>query len=169
MFAIIPLVGIAMSVVSVAGAAYGGRHYDKLPVIHHFSILFGLAIALCTSLITWIFAHQIASVFTYSAETAYLTPTIAAFIGIMCLFYPFVPPGMMSASVFQGVGKGMTSLTLTILRELVFIAVFAYILGIVLGWGEQGIWWGMVAGDILGSLVAYAWARAYIRRLRTYA
>jgi len=55
MFAIIPLVGIAMAVVSVSGAAYGGRHYDKLPVIHHFSILFGLAIALCTSAITWVF------------------------------------------------------------------------------------------------------------------
>lgn len=169
MFAIIPLVGIAMSVVSVAGAAYGGRHYEKLPVIHHFSILFGLAIALVTSAITWIFAHQIADVFTYSHEAAALAPTIAAFIGIMCLFYPFVPPGMMSASIFQGVGKGMTSLALTTLRELVFIAVFAYLLGFVLGFGEHGIWWGMVAGDILGSLVAYVWARAYISRLRAKA
>lgn len=169
MFAIIPLVGIAMAVVSVSGAAYGGRHYDKLPVIHHFSILLGLAIALCTSMITWLFASQIAVVFTYSAETAYLAPTIAAFIGVMCLFYPFVPPGMMSGSIFQGVGKGMTSLAITVLRELVFIAVFAWVLGIALGLGEQGIWWGMVVGDILGSLLAYAWARSYIHRLRQYA
>jgi len=169
MFAIIPLVGIAMAVVSVSGAAYGGRHYDKLPVIHHFSILFGLAIALGTSAITWVFSSQIATVFTYSAETAYLAPTIAAFIGVMCLFYPFVPPGMMSGSIFQGVGKGVTSLAITALRELVFIALFAWILGIALGYGEHGIWWGMVAGDILGSLVAYIWARAYIRRLQTYA
>jgi putative MATE family efflux protein len=166
MFAIIPLVGIAMSVVSVVGAAYGGRHYEKLPVIHHFSILFGLAIAIFTSVITWIFAHQIADVFTYSQEGAALAPTIAAFIGIMCFFYPFVPPGMMSASVFQGVGKGMTSLALTVLRELVFIAVFAYLLGFIFGFGEHGIWWGMVVGDILGSLVAYVWARAYISRLQ---
>ena len=168
MFAIIPLVGIAMSVVSVAGAAYGGRHYDKLPVIHHFSILFGLVIALCTSAITWLFSQQIATIFTYSPESAYLAPTIAAFLGVMCLFYPFVPPGMMSGSIFQGVGKGMTSLAITVMRELVFIALFAYVLGIVLGMGEQGIWWGMVAGDILGSLISYTWARAYISRLRTY-
>ena len=75
---------------------------------------------------------------------------------------------MMSGSVFQGVGKGLTSLAITALRELVFIALFAWIIGIALGYGEQGIWWGMVAGDILGSLVAYAWARAYLRRLRHY-
>jgi Na+-driven multidrug efflux pump len=168
MFAVIPLVGIAMSVVAVAGAAYGGRHYDKLGIIHNFSTLFGLAIALCTSAITWLFSQQIAVVFTYSPETAYLAPTIAAFLGVMCLFYPFVPPGMMSTSIFQGVGKGITSLTLNILRNLVFIAVFAYMLGIVLGMGEQGIWWGIVAGDILGGLVSYAWARVYISRLRMY-
>jgi putative MATE family efflux protein len=168
MFAVIPLVGIAMSVVAVAGAAYGGRHYDKLGIIHNFSTLFGLAIALCTSVITWLFSQQIAVVFTYSPETAYLAPTIAAFLGVMCLFYPFVPPGMMSTSIFQGVGKGITSLTLNILRNLVFIAVFAYMLGIVLGMGEQGIWWGIVAGDILGGLVSYAWARVYISRLRMY-
>lgn len=168
MFAIIPLVGIAMAVISVSGAAYGGRHYDKLPVIHHYSILLGLVIALCTSAITWLFATQIAVIFTYSPETAYLAPTIAAFLGVMCLFYPFVPPGMMSGSIFQGVGKGLTSLAITALRELVFIALFAWIIGIALGYGEQGIWWGMVAGDILGSLVAYAWARAYLRRLRQY-
>ncbi|MEN6395781.1 MAG: MATE family efflux transporter [Methanoregula sp.] len=168
MFAIIPLAGISVSVVSVAGAAYGGRHYDKLPVIHNFSMMFGLAIALCTSAVTWIFSQQIATIFTYSPETAYLAPTIAAFIGVMCLFYPFVPPGMMSASIFQGVGKGVTSLVISVMRNLVFIAVFAYVLGIVFGMGERGIWWGIVIGDILGGLVAYAWARVYISRLTMY-
>ena len=168
MFAIIPLAGISVSVVSVVGAAYGGRHYDKLPVILNFSMMFGLAIALCTSAITWIFSQQIATIFTYSPETAYLAPTIAAFIGVMCLFYPFVPPGMMSASIFQGVGKGLTSLVISVMRNLVFIAVFAYVLGIVLGMGERGIWWGIVIGDILGGLVAYVWARVYISRLKMY-
>lgn len=169
MFAVIPLVGIALAVVSVSGAAFGGRNFDKLPVIHHFSILFGLTIALCTSTITWLFSSPIATIFTYSAGTAYLTPAIAAFLSVMCLFYPFVPPGMMSGSIFQGVGKGMTSLAITALRELVFIAIFAWVLGIALGFGEMGIWWGMVVGDILGSLVAYVWARVYIRRLQEYA
>lgn len=166
MFAVIPLLGIEMAVMSVAGAAYGGRHYDKLQVIHHFSILLGLAIALCISVITWLFSSQIASVFTYSVETAYLAPSIAAFLAVMCFFYPFLPPGMMSSSIFQGVGKGMTSFVITVLRELVFVIIFAWIFGFVLGFGEKGIWWGIIAGDILGCVVAYVWARMYIQRLQ---
>ena len=45
MFAVIPMVAISTSVVSVTGAAYGGRRYEKFTIIHHFSIMFGMAIA----------------------------------------------------------------------------------------------------------------------------
>lgn len=165
MFAIIPLAAIGTSVISVAGAAYGSRQYDKLPVIHTFSVTLGLIIAASVSVLTWLFARQIAIIFTYSPESAHLAPSIAAFLGIMCFFYPFVAPGIMSGSVFQGTGKGLTSLVINVFRNLVFIALFAYILGIVLGMGEQGVWWGIVAGEILGGFLGYIWARIYISRL----
>jgi Na+-driven multidrug efflux pump len=83
----------------------------------------------------------------------------------MCFFYPFIPPGVMSGSIFQATGRGMASLVMTVLRNLVFIAVFAYLFGIVLGFGEHGVWWGIVAGDILGGTVSFIWARYYISRL----
>jgi len=164
-FAIIPLIAIGTSVISVAGAAYGARNFARIRTAHTFSITLGIAISLAISAITFIFARQIALIFTYSADSAHLAPEIAAFLATMCLFYPFVPPGIMSASIFQATGKGMTSLVISVMRNLVFIAVFAYLFGIVLGFGEHGIWWGMVAGDIIGGTVAYIWARAYISRL----
>lgn len=167
-FAIIPIVAISTSVISVAGAAYGGRSYEKLPVIHTFSILLGVVISVCISAITWLLRDHMALVFAYSPESAHLAPKIAIFLGIMCLFYPFVPAGIMSSSLFQGVGKGVTSLCLNLLRNLVFIVLCAYFLGFRLGFGEDGIWWGVVAGDILGGLVGYMWARIYLSRLLRY-
>lgn len=164
-FAIIPMIAIATAVISVAGASYGARQFEKIRIVHTFSILLGIAIAIVISIITYVFAPQIATIFTYSPDSAHLAPGIAAFLAIMCLFYPFVPPGVMSGAVFQATGKGMTSLVITVLRNLVFIAVFAYLFGIVFGWGEHGVWWGIVAGDILGGTVAYLWARYYISRL----
>jgi len=164
-FAIIPIVAIGTSVISVAGAAYGARKYEKIRISHSFSVVFGVAIALAISAVTWVFSGQIATIFSYSAESIHLAPEIAAFLATMCLFYPFVPPGLMSSSVFQATGKGMTSLAISVFRNLVFIALFAYLLGIVLGYGEHGVWWGIVAGDICGGTVAFLWARAYIARL----
>ena len=164
-FAIIPIVAIGTSVISVAGAAYGGRQFAKIRTAHTFSITLGIAISLVISAITFLFASQIAVIFTYSPSSAYLAPEIAAFLATMCFFYPFVPPGVMSGSIFQATGKGLTSLIITVLRNLVFIAVFAYLIGIVLGFGEHGIWWGIVAGNILGGIVSFVWARVYISRL----
>jgi putative MATE family efflux protein len=164
-FAIIPMVAISTAVISVAGAAYGARNFERIRTAHTFSVTFGIAIALIVSALTYFFARQIAVIFTYTADSAHLAPDIAAFLGVMCLFYPFIPPGVMSGSIFQATGRGMASLVLTVLRNLVFIAVFAYLFGIVLGFGEHGVWWGIVAGDILGGTVAFFWARYYISRL----
>lgn len=165
MFAIIPLVGIGTSVISVAGAAYGARKFERIRTAHTFSILLGISISLVTSILTYAFAHPIAAIFSYSADSAHLAPEIAAFLATMCFFYPFVPPGMMSGSIFQATGRGMASLVITTLRNLLFIAAFAYLFCIVLGYGEHGVWWGIVAGDILGGTVAFLWARYYIARL----
>jgi putative MATE family efflux protein len=164
-FAIIPMVAISTAVISVAGAAYGARKFEKIRTAHTFSITLGIAIALIVSALTYIFARQIAGIFTYSADSAHLAPEIAAFLAVMCLFYPFIPPGVMSGAIFQATGRGMASLVMTVLRNLVFIAVFAYLFGIVLGYGEHGVWWGIVAGDICGGAVAFLWARYYISRL----
>ncbi len=164
-FGIVPIVAIGTSVVSVAGAAYGAKQFRKIRVAHTFSILLGLAIALSVSVLTWVFAYPIASLFSYSQESAHLYPEIAAFIGVMCFFYPFVPLGLLSSSIFQGVGKGPTSLFLTFMRSLVFAAVFAYLFAIPLGMGEHGVWWGIVAGEIAGGLLGFVWARVYLSRL----
>jgi putative MATE family efflux protein len=164
-FGIVPIVAIGTSVVSVVGVAYGAKQFGKIRVAHTFSIIFGLAIALGVSILTWVFAYPIASVFSYSQESAHLYPAIAAFIGVMCFFYPFVPLGLLSSSVFQGVGKGPTSLFLTFMRSLVFAAVFAYLFAIPMGMGEQGVWWGIVAGEVAGGLLGFVWARLYLSKL----
>jgi MATE family, multidrug efflux pump len=165
MMAILPIIAVGTAVVAVAGVSYGARNTKNLSITHTYSIKVGLLVALLTSTLTFVFAPYIAMIFAYSPETAYLAPTIAAFLQVMCFFYIFVPPGVMSGSVFQGVGKGINSLILTVLRQLIFVAVFAYFLAIPLGWGQQGVWWGIVAGNTAGSAFAFTWARLYINRL----
>ena len=165
MMATIPLIAIATAEISVAGAAIGARRYGNLPVIHNYSTKLGFAIGTVTALITGIFAPQITMFFTYTPESAHLAGTMVAFMHVMCLFYPFMSPGIMSACLFQGAGKGLTSLLLNVLRDVVLITMVAFILGMVLGLGQEGIWWGIVFGNIAGSLLSYLWARLYISRL----
>ena len=68
--AMIPLMGIATALLTVAGAAYGARNYEKLKTSFTYSIKFGLVISLILGALTFIFAPQIALLFSYSAATA---------------------------------------------------------------------------------------------------
>ncbi|MDD4127295.1 MAG: MATE family efflux transporter [Methanomicrobium sp.] len=165
MFAIIPLAAIGTAAVSVVGANYGARKFENLKIILNYSIKLGILISVVTAVVTWIFASQITALFTYTPESAHLAPLFIGFLQTMCLFYPFVALGMMSSSIFQGTGRGVTSFIINVFRNLVFIALFAYVLGEVLKMGQYGVWYGIVLGDIFGGILAYAWAYVYLRVL----
>ena len=166
MFAMIPDIAIATTLISVIGAAYGARKYGNLTIAHGYAIRLGIMIAAGMAAFIFVFAPQIAILFSYSESTAYLTPRIASFLRVISLLLIFIPAGMMSLSVFQGTGRGLTSLVLNILRSFAFVAVCVFILGIVAGYGEMGVWFGIVVGNILGTTVAYLYARMYIGRIQ---
>lgn len=166
MMAMIPPIGIGTAAITVSGVAYGSRKYENLTKTLHYSAKLGVGVALVTGAITYIFAQNIASIFAYSSQSAFMAPSIAAFLQVMCLFYLTVPLGITASSVFQGMGKGITSLILTVLREVVFISFFAYLFAFVLDMGSQGVWWAIVVGGGLGCIVAYLWANYYVNGLK---
>ena len=165
MFAIVPLIGIATSVIAVSGAAYGAREYEKIRIVHRYSIRIGVVIGLVTGILTYLLSPQITALFTYSPGSAHLSPAFILFFQTMCFFYPFIPLGMFSSSVFQGTGHGFTSLVISLLRALAFDIVFAFILGMVLGLGEFGVYSGIVVGNIIGGFIGYLWAGVFLDRL----
>lgn len=164
-FALIPFIAMSIAVVSVSGAAYGGRKHDNLRIAHSFSVRSGILIGIGLSVATWLLAPAISGIFAYSTGSMHLAGGITAFLTTMCLFYPFVSPGMMSAGVFEGTGKGIFALAVEFFRNLGAIVVFAYVFAIVMDLGETGVWWGIVVGNILGAFFGYGWARIYIARL----
>ena len=167
MIAMIPAIGIGTAAITVAGAAYGARKYENISTALNYSVKLGIGIAVFTVLIIYIFAPYIATIFSYSSQSAFMEPSIAAFLRVMCLFLILVPLGISASSVFQGMGKGITSLILTVLRELIFILIFAYLLGILFKIGVPGVWWGIVIGAGIGCTIAYLWALRYIKGLKT--
>jgi len=165
MIAILPLLGIATAVVSVSGAAFGARSFEKLKVSHLYAVKIGVMIETVIAAATFIFAPQIAAVFTQSEGAAHIASDLTFFLRVMCIFYPAVSFGMLSASVFQGTGKGINALLATTLRTLILTPLFVVVLAFSFNIGLIGIWFGIVAANIIGSAVAFSWARLYIVKL----
>jgi putative MATE family efflux protein len=160
--AIAPLIGIATAVVSVSGAAFGAKDFEKAKTAHTYAVKVGLLIEGGVAAFTFIFAPQIAAVFTQTEEAAHIAPDLIQFLRIICIFYPTVSLGMLSTSLFQGAGKGFSALTANLLRTIVFTPLFAAFFAFNLDMGQVGAWWGIVAGNAIGAGVVFIWAKLYL-------
>jgi putative MATE family efflux protein len=162
---ILPLVGIATAIVSVTGAAFGSKEYKKMDTAFMYAVKIGLLIEVVIAAVTFIIAPQITALFAYSQASAIIVDDMIIFLRIMSLFYPAMVLGMFSSSMFQGTGKGTNALAITVLRSLIFTPLLAWLLPFAFGMGMQGVWWGIVIGNLIAVVVAFVWARVYIRGL----
>jgi putative MATE family efflux protein len=162
---ILPAIGIGTAAISVAGVAYGSKKYENLKVTLRYAVKVAFIASLIVCILINLFANQIAFIFSYSKSSSQLAPLIAGFLQIMCLFILYVPFGASAGNIFQGVGKGTISFILTAIREFLLVLIFAYILGFVFNMGEYGIYYGILLGGGIGSIIAYAAIEIYIKRL----
>lgn len=163
--AVLPTMGISTAVVSVSGAAFGARSFEKVSIAHLYAIKIGFLMEAAIAAATFIFAPQIAAVFTQAEGAAHIASDLTIFLRIISLFYPTMSFGMLSSSVFQGTGKGMNALLVTLLRTIILTPLLAAVFAFNLEWGLVGVWWGLVAANIIGTTVAFVWARLYIMGL----
>lgn len=164
--AMIPLMGIGTAVLTVSGIAYGAHNYKNLQTAHSYSIKLGFIISIAIGILMFLFASQIAGVFSYTEASAGLSGEIASAISVLSLFVLAIPHGIMSSMMFQGVGKGTYSLLVTLLRSLILESLFAYMFCFTFGWGVAGIYGGVVFGCFVGGTIGYIWAKFFIRKFK---
>lgn len=163
MLAVVPIMGIAASVTSVTGAAHGAQNIEKLKTGYIYAIKIGTMIGLITGISIGIFAPQLSYMFTYSSTSSKLGEGIVEFLRYIVLYFPGISAGMLTSSMFRGIGKGSYSLAITLLRAFGFQIAFAYILGILLGYKLTGIWIGIVIANITSSIIALLWGITLIK------
>lgn len=163
--AIIPLLAIATAVVSVTGAAYGAHDYKKLNIAYMYALKIGIFIEIIISVLIFLLAPIITALFTQAEGSSRLVDEMTHFLRIMCIYYPIVVFATLSASMFQGTGKGTYALIISAIRNLMLIPLLSLIFSITFNMGLEGIWWGIVVANIIGPSISFIWAKFYIRNL----
>ena len=166
LFAIMPLTAIGSAVAAVSGSAFGARNADYLSRTHTYGTKFAMLFGVAMTFILVAFAPQLALIFAYTPDTAPLVPEITNFLRIASFGLLLVGIGMPSSFLYQGIGRGTTSLAWTIIREVIFTVTFTYLFGIVFGWGLIGIWTGLAVGRMIASILNFIYARVTIKRIK---
>ena len=160
-----PIIAVGTVMVSVVAANYGARRYENIQITHRYAMKISIIISLIILILICIFAGNISSLFFASESDIGIYRELTFFLQVYVLNFPGMAIGVASTYVFQGVGRGITAMFQTIMRETGFTLPFAFIIAVVLGYGVLGAWISMVVGDIVVSLITLIWANIYINKL----
>ena len=160
-----PLLAIGTALISVIAANYGARNYRNIQVAHRYAMKISIVIAVIVAIMTNVFAGDIASVFASSGSSVRIAPELTSFLAWIVIYYPTMAVGVASTYVFQGIGKGITAMFQTIMRETGFTIFFAVLLGVVLGYDVWGAWMGIVLGEVVSNNITMIWADWKIKKL----
>ena len=160
-----PILAIGTALISVIAANYGARNYKNIQIAHRYSMKISMIFAVAVMILTIVFAPQISSIFTSSSTSIRISSELTSFLTWIVLYYPTMAVGVASTYVFQGIGRGITAMFQTIMRETGFTLAFALLFTLVFDWGVWGAWMGIVLGEVVSNNITLIWADLTIKHL----
>ncbi|HIS68282.1 MAG TPA: MATE family efflux transporter [Candidatus Gallacutalibacter stercoravium] len=151
-FVFMPVFGLTHGVMPIMGYNFGARNKQRLLSALKIGCVVALVIMAFGTVLFWCAPDWLLSIFNASADM--LSIGIPALRIISLCFIP-AALGILFSTIFQAVGKGMYSLVISILRQLVVILPVAYFLA-KLGLGY--VWYAFPIAELvsfIASLVLY--------------
>ena len=156
-------VSFGSALVPISAAAYGQRSFERIKAVYVYALKYGVALMVTIAIVAIVAAPVLVHMFTYTGSAEALAEEMTRFVRIGCLFLPFCMVGILTSSLFQSVGKGLWSMGATMLRNFLRIPLCYAMVPMM---SLTMIWWGVTAGEIIGTTVVAAsgvFALRYIR------
>ena len=160
-----PILAIGTALISVIAANYGAKNYENIRIAHRYAMKISMVFAFAVAILTNVFAGDISSIFASSGTSVRIASELTSFLQWIVIYYPTMAVGVASTYVFQGIGRGITAMFQTIMRETGFTIAFAVLFAIILDFGVWGAWMGIVLGEIVSNNITLIWADLSIKKL----
>ena len=94
-----------------------------------------------------------------------LNDEIAAVTVMLCPYIVFASWSIISGCILQSFGRGDLSLGFTFVKQIVLTLIFIWML---LWMGENGVYWGIVIANFVGSLIQLLFTHRYVKSIQKY-
>lgn len=147
-FVFMPVFGLNQGLMPIMGYNFGAKNKDRLHSAIRYGCIIAAFIMLCGTVIFWVFPAQI--LFLFNANDDILNMGIKAMRFISLSFLP-AAIDIIFSTTFQAVGKGFSSMILSLLRQLVFILPAALVLS---NFGVNAVWFAYPIAEAGALIVA---------------
>jgi putative MATE family efflux protein len=146
--------GIGHGVMPTVGFNYGASNYERLEEVVKSAVRLSAMIGAVSCLLTEIFARPILMAFTNDPELLSIAvPALRIYVATQVL----VGPMIVWINMFNGAGKGLTSMVLLLSRQIIFLIPLIYILPV--HFGLNGVWMAQPVADLLTFFIVLFWTR----------
>lgn len=147
-FVFMPVFGLNQGTMPIMGYNYGARNKKRLVLALKYACIIALVIMTFGTAVFWLFPELLLSMFSPTQEM--LEIGVPALRTISLCFIP-ATIGVVFTTLFQAVGKGVRSLLLSVLRQLVVILPVAYAFSFV---GLWAVWYAFPIAECVALLTA---------------
>ncbi len=159
MFALMPIIGVSQGMLPIIGYNFGAGKMDRIRETLIKCVIISTGIATFFGTVYFIWPSLFISIFSREPE---LIALASGALRIMVIMFPLIGAQIVFSTYFQATGKGIPSLVLSILREVIlFIPLLLILSGL---FGLDGVWVSRPASDLLAFLVTYILITRELRR-----
>ena len=157
-FVILPVFGLNNSVISIVSYNYGAGKIKRLLKTVKVANIYAFSIMLAGFVLCQILPVQILKIFDASDNMLAIGVPALRIISFSFLIAPF---SIVSSGTFQALGKGMFSLIISLIRQLIIILPLSYLLSRIIG--MKGVWVAFPIAEIFAGILT----TIYLRKLYT--
>ncbi|MCH5301063.1 MAG: MATE family efflux transporter [Ruminococcus sp.] len=151
-FVFMPVFGLNQGVMPIIGYNYGARNKKRMYSALKYGVMIAMIIMAVGVVIFWLFPEFLLGLFDNTGELVSIG--VGAFRTISLCFVP-AAAGIMFTTLFQAVGKGLRSLFMSFLRQLILILPIAYLMSKI---GLSFVWYAFPiaeAGSLLAAILLF--------------
>ena len=164
MIVFLPIFGIASALTTIVGMFYGADEFEKIKSISLYGIKSSFLITTICSVFLFIFAPSVVKVFTMDTVIQKIS---IDYLRTMSFLFPFISIGLTIGRILQGLGRGMPSLIITIVRVIGLAGPLAYFFTFVLDKPVEWIWYSMFISGIFATIISITWITVAFRKFKT--
>ncbi len=158
---LVPIIGISQALLTLTATSAGANDFVRLKNTYYHAMRLGIVVGIVIAVAFFITAPVLCQIFAYG-ESAILLPEIITSLRILCFWIVGTTFGLMGSMFFQGISRGYHSLFLTFIRAFLLELVFTWILDVVFQLSNNGVYFCVTFGCIIGGLISFLYTSRYL-------
>jgi len=161
-FAYLPAVGFGFAAMAMMGQNLGARNLDRAKQSFSKAMKYAVGGAAGMGIIAAIFATPFIRIFT---DDPVVTDYTRSYMWTVAFSYGFLAALLVEANAFQAINHAWAGFWMFLLRLVIIAVPLSYVLTYVFDFSIYGIWIGVIAGNVISSIVGYILIRRSLSRI----